>query len=58
MALALLPLVITVLNVIFVLAPTALPAAIAEFTFTLLIGLRTYALLLLGMALASMFSER
>ena len=58
LTLGLLPLLITVLNVVFALAPTALPDAIGEFTFAFLFGIRTYALLLLGMAGASAFSER
>ena len=56
LTLGFLPLAITGLNVTFAFAPTAFPDAMAELIF-MLTGLRTFAMLLLGVAIASGFAD-
>jgi hypothetical protein len=55
--LALVPMVVTVLNVTVAIAPAALPNAIGVFTTTNLIGVQGVASLLLGVAAAATTSE-
>jgi len=55
--LAIIPLLVTALNVVVALAPGALPGGFSLFTSTYLIGIQPVASVLLGVAMASMFSE-
>ncbi|HYH28685.1 MAG TPA: hypothetical protein VEA19_07925 [Actinomycetota bacterium] len=54
--LAILPVVVTALNVMAALAPGALPGGIGLFTSTYLIGIQPIASMMLGVAVASAFA--
>jgi hypothetical protein len=57
MTLAILPVVITALNIMAALAPGALPAGVGLFTSTYLIGIQPVASVFLGVAAASAFAD-
>ena len=57
LTLALIPVVVTALNVILALAPQSLPGGLGQFTAQYLIGLQTISSVLLGIAAASAVAE-